>query len=71
MKQETIQFIMQRMSGWLDNSQMVILQDTLNESLKMTEKVYRVMNHWDNPLNQGDCPQPYNGLDSLSLSLKI
>ena len=37
MKQETIQFIMQRMSGWLDNSQMVILQDTLNESLKMTE----------------------------------
>ena len=27
---------MQRMSGWLDNRQMVVLQNTLDESVKLT-----------------------------------
>ena len=37
MNQEAIHYIMQRMSGWLDNRQMVVLQNTLDESVKLTE----------------------------------
>ena len=36
MNQEAIHYIMQRMSGWLDNRQMVVLQNTLDESVKLT-----------------------------------
>ena len=36
MNQEAIHYIMQRMSGWLDNRQMIVLQNTLDESVKMT-----------------------------------
>ena len=53
MNQEMIQFIMQRMAEWLDNRQMIVLQNTLDESMKMAEnrqkmkssqKVYRITN---------------------------
>jgi len=37
MNQEAIHYIMQRMSGWLDNRQVVVLQNTLEESVKLTE----------------------------------
>ncbi|MBO5597865.1 MAG: hypothetical protein J5943_04615 [Oribacterium sp.] len=36
MNQETANYIMQRMSKYLDNSQMIKLKDTLDESLKTT-----------------------------------
>ena len=54
MTQEMIQFIMQRMAEWLDNRQMIVLQNTLDESMKMAEnrqkmkssqKVYRITFH--------------------------
>ena len=37
MNQETINFILQQMTGYLNNSQMIRLQNTLNESLKQAE----------------------------------
>ena len=37
MNQEIIQYIMQRMAEWLDNRQMIVLQNTLDESMKMAE----------------------------------
>ena len=37
MKQETANYIMQRMSKYLDNSQMIKLKDTLDESLRQSE----------------------------------
>ena len=37
MNRELIQYIMQRMAEWLDNRQMIVLQNTLDESMKMTE----------------------------------
>ena len=37
MNQEMIHFIMQRMAEWLDNRQMIVLQNTLDESMKMAE----------------------------------
>ena len=37
MNQEMIQYIMQRMAEWLDNRQMIVLQNTLDESMKMAE----------------------------------
>jgi len=36
MNQEAIHYTMQWMSGWLDNRQMVVLQNTLDESVKLT-----------------------------------
>ena len=37
MNRELIQYIMQRMAEWLDNRQMIVLQNTLDESMRMTE----------------------------------
>ena len=37
MNQETANYIMQRMSKYLDNSQMIKLKDTLDESLRQSE----------------------------------
>ena len=37
MNQETANYIMQRMSKYLDNSQMIKLKDTLDESLRQYE----------------------------------
>ena len=37
MNQETANYIMQRMSTYLDNSQMIKLKDTLDESLRQSE----------------------------------
>ena len=37
MNQETANYIMQRMSKYLDNSQMIKLKDTLDESLRRSE----------------------------------
>ena len=37
MNQETANYIMQRMSKYLDNSQMIKLKDTLDESLRLSE----------------------------------
>ena len=37
MNQEIIQYIIQRIAEWLDNRQMIVLQNTLDESMKMTE----------------------------------
>ena len=37
MNQGTINFILQQMTGCLNNSQMMKLQNTLNESLKLAE----------------------------------
>lgn len=37
MNQETANYIMQRMSKYLDNSQMIKLMDTLDESLRQSE----------------------------------
>ena len=36
MNQETANYIMQRMSKYLDNSQMIKLKDTLDESLRQS-----------------------------------
>ena len=49
MNQETTNYIMQRMSTYLNNSQMIKLKDTLDESLRQSEdgileKVHR--NFW-------------------------
>ena len=38
MNQETANYIMQRMSKYLDNSQMIKLKDTLDESLRQSEE---------------------------------
>ena len=37
MNQETANYIMQRMSKYLDNSQMIKLKDTLDELLRQSE----------------------------------
>lgn len=37
MNQETSNYIMQRMSKYMDNSQMIRLKDTLDESLRQSE----------------------------------
>ena len=37
MNQETANYIMQRMSKYLNNSQMIKLKDTLDESLRQSE----------------------------------
>ena len=37
MNQETANYIMQRMSKYLDNSQMIKLKHTLDESLRQSE----------------------------------
>ena len=37
MNQETANYIMQRMSKYLDNSQMIKLKDALDESLRQSE----------------------------------
>ena len=37
MNQETANYIMQRMSKYLDNSQMIKLKDTLDESLRQSD----------------------------------
>ena len=37
MNQETANYIMQRMSKYLDNSQMIKLKDTMDESLRRSE----------------------------------
>ena len=43
MNQETANYIMQRMSKYLDNSQMIKLKDTLDESLRQLRRIHTAL----------------------------